>query len=211
MASEPEPLAIVGDVHGEADRLMALLLRSEFSDRRVVFVGDLINRGPQSRRVLDIVLGLDSPVVVRGNHEQALLDVLNGASITSLVMLGGAPTILDYVGVANGDVGKQLRSAFPHKHREFLDCSLRVFRQDELVVSHDGRHPSLAPAAMVSTGDFNEKAVNIPAGEFWVFGHHPQRSQQPLVRSRLACIDTGAGGGGPITALLWPEREYLQS
>lgn len=208
MASEGALLAVVGDVHGEADRLLALLLRPELSHRRVVFVGDLINRGSQSRRVLEMVLALDSPVVVRGNHEQTLLDILNGGPITPLLTLGGAPTILDYVGIAHGDVGEQLRKVFPDTHRKLLESSSRGFRQGELVVSHDGRRSTPTP---VGIGGLEEIAINIPGGEFWAFGHHPQHSRQPLVGTNLACLDTGAGTGGPITALLWPERRYLQS
>jgi hypothetical protein len=69
-----EPLFVVGDVQGCAEELGDLLKAAAFdrARRRLVFVGDLINRGPDSRRVLDIARDNDALVVV-GNHEDALL------------------------------------------------------------------------------------------------------------------------------------------
>lgn len=207
MANAPEQLLIVGDVHGEADRLLDILVRPECQGRRLVFVGDLVNRGPNSRRVLDTLVALQSATVIRGNHEQALLDVLRGAPILPMLELGGAPTILDYLGLAVGDVATSFREAFPEAHRGLLERSVSVFKIDGLVVSHDGGaflshdHERICTKAHEPT----------PSNEFLVFGHYSQRSRTPLVGERFACIDTGAGSGGPLSAFLWPERTYIQS
>ena len=212
MDESATPLLIVGDVHGQADRLSALLLARECAGRRIVFVGDLINRGPHSRRVLDMVLALQSTrsvLVVRGNHEQAAIDVLAGGPIVPLLQMGGAGIILDYVGLARDDVGRQFREAFPESHRNLLQHTVNKYEQGSLVVSHDGRPSgySSVEAEFSKRRSLTELTIE---GKFSVFGHYPQRSARPVLLDHLACVDTGAGSGGPLTALLWPERTYIQ-
>src|ERR1700691_2815606 len=100
------PTAVVGDVHGDADKLSTLL--SMLSGRRLVFVGDLVNRGPDTRTVLDIVLRLverDAAVVVRGNHEAGLLSYWRGLkSFVDFALMGGLPTLKSYLREVRGDV-----------------------------------------------------------------------------------------------------------
>ena len=69
---------IIGDIHGEAgllERLLDYILR--FHPHQLVFLGDYIDRGPNSKQVVDRILSLDLPVTcLMGNHEQMLLDAM---------------------------------------------------------------------------------------------------------------------------------------
>jgi hypothetical protein len=127
-----------------------------------------------------------------------------------LLQQDGAGTILDYVGLAYGDVASQFRKAFTADHSALLQRTVPRFEQGPLLVTHDGRPERTINEVM--SGERQRESLGKLAvdGRFSVFGHYPQQSRSPLVLNNLACLDTGAGGGGPLTAFLWPERAYIQ-
>lgn len=91
----------IGDVHGHYDGLMSLLERiSPTNEDTIYFVGDLIDRGPQSAKVVDYVFTQNHPCVL-GNHEQLLLnafsqDRLSGQALHSWLYSGGQSTLASY-------------------------------------------------------------------------------------------------------------------
>src|ERR1019366_9184607 len=100
-----EALAIVGDVHGDVLRLKAALLSLATLDRRIVLVGDYVDRGTDSRGVLEalvrarITLG-SKLILLAGNHEGALVDYLDTGDLPRFAVVGGMATIRSYVGPA---------------------------------------------------------------------------------------------------------------
>ena len=186
-------LAIIGDVHGCADELQLML--SKLDDRQVVFVGDLVGKGPQSSRVLQIAQSIHA-LTVRGNHDQyAIEDEKNrlGLSAGELKYLSNAPYFL----------------RFPSLN---------------LLVVHAGFVPN-APANETSPEDMmtmrnvvdgrptSSGKEGIAWAEAWqgpehvVFGHDAKRKLQ--VHNFATGLDTGCVYGGKLTALLLPENKLV--
>jgi serine/threonine protein phosphatase 1 len=220
-----EPLAIVGDIHGDVLRLRALLERILPFNRRVVFVGDYINRGPSSAEVLELLASVkakrDSQVVLlAGNHEMALLRYLEDKDLPAFAAYGGLATIRSYVGLAHGDVHAQFTAALPIAHQRLLRNHLEVFCQTEdVLISHAGIDPSRpderSREVLVETSHpalFDEGLAWQRPRPLVVFGHYVQRTQLPYVRDGIICLDTGCGTlAGPLTALLLPENQFLSA
>jgi serine/threonine protein phosphatase 1 len=142
-ARVPEGMRIyaVGDVHGRADLLADLLRRIE-SDRAgfggrvtLVMLGDYTDRGMQSRRVIELLLGPPlrdaDAVFLRGNHDQAMLDFLDDPAVgPDWFGFGGDATVLSYgvrvpaelVGMARFEhIRERLLETVPPSHRAFLE------------------------------------------------------------------------------------------
>jgi serine/threonine protein phosphatase 1 len=137
----------IGDIHGDASRLEALLAKLELGSRRLVFLGDYIDRGPDSRRVLDMVCGVASSlgervVFLAGNHELALLRYLVDHDLPRFAAYGGIATIRSY-GVRSpvGDVAAAFRAALPAAHINFLESLRASFEIDGILLSHAGLDP----------------------------------------------------------------------
>src|SRR5258708_23141317 len=136
-----ERLAFIGDIHGESIRLSALL--GNMDSRRLVFLGDYVDHGPNSPGVVEILMEVANrkmnPVFLFGNHEVALLAFLSGKlSFLEYAWMGGLSTLRSYIGKAREDVRTELAAAMPTSHREFLSNCKPFFETDQLVASHAG-------------------------------------------------------------------------
>jgi len=129
-----KPAVVFGDVHGDLVALQRLvaLVREQYGDVDIYSVGDLVDRGPDSRGVLDFCIreGIQG---ILGNHELWLLDVALRGRMTDGVysgIMGGLATIKSY-GLSRGDpdrVGPALKAAMPESHRQYIE-NLPEFRQ----------------------------------------------------------------------------------
>jgi serine/threonine protein phosphatase 1 len=193
-------LAVIGDIHGNAVALDALLQYLEGRVSKYVFVGDYVNRGPDSSRVIDLLIelsGRHQSAFVAGNHDLAFLNALEEGPLSTFLRIGGAATVRSYVPTPTGDVLEALRTAVPYEHREFLKSMTPHFRGSSgLLVTH---RP-------------NDRPIDAPASVYHVYGHQPQRSGAPWIGERHAAIDTGCGTlpNGRLTALFVPDRTYVQ-
>lgn len=188
-------LAFVGDVHGNLDALKGLWesLKSR-EPAHVVFLGDYINKGPQSAEVIDQLLSYASggrATLLAGNHETALLDAIDSGLMGGFLKMGGAMTVRSYVGRPVGpDVLADLLANLPKAHLQALRRMPTIYETDELVACHA---PSRAPTAKFRI------SAHVPVG------------LEPRIGSRSAELDTGCGvGAGRLTALLWPRLDYVQ-
>src|SRR5437588_8391424 len=116
-------LAFIGDIHADSARLLALL--GELGSRRLVFLGDYVDHGPNSREVVEILMEIrnreQNPVFLSGNHEIGLLAFLSGKlSFLEYAWMGGLSTIRSYIDKASEDVRSELVAAMPRPHCEFL-------------------------------------------------------------------------------------------
>ena len=192
--------AFIGDIHGCSDALADLLQMVGGSADRLVFVGDYVDRGPNSMSVLDQLIQLkargDQEVVfLAGNHDRILLKALSDDDgLNDLLRMGGATTIRSYVEPPYLDVLSQLRRSIPDSHRDFLARLLDSWTDGEVSAVHDARD---AP---------------MDAG-YVVAGHAAQANLLPRVTSRRALIDTGCGTirGGRLTCFYWPTKAWVQS
>jgi serine/threonine protein phosphatase 1 len=219
-----EPIAIIGDVHGDADRLARAMKDVRSLNRRVVLVGDYVNRGPDSSGVLQSLVAARADfgsqlVLIRGNHELALADYLDQGDLPKFARFGGLATIRSYVGVARPDVHAHFLSRFPKQHERLIrDDLVAYFETDGLLVSHAGFDPA-------NPDDRSDMALTIshhPGLFEWakmggrlprpmvVCGHYVQRNLKPYDQDGVVCLDTGCGTmAGPLTMLLLPEHKFV--
>ncbi|WP_415938595.1 polynucleotide kinase-phosphatase [Streptomyces sp. 039-1] len=219
------PFDIVGDIHGCASELETLLGKLGYVDgthpegRTAVFVGDLVDRGPDTpgvlRRVMSMV-GSGDALCVPGNHENKLGRYLKGRKVQHTHGLAETIEQLD----AQSD-------AFRSSVREFVDglVSHYVLDGGRLVVCHAGlpekyhgrtsgrvRSHALYGDTTGETDEFG-LPVRYPWAEDYrgraavVYGHTPVPTATWL--NNTICLDTGAVFGGKLTALRWPERELV--
>jgi len=205
----------VGDIHGHLAKLEALLERLPLDAEtdELVFLGDYVDRGPDSKGVIERLLGLVragyKTSFLRGNHEQMLLDyVLRGQNRDLYLFNGGLTTLRGYAQPGQSP----LLARPPAEHLAFL-TGLRFFlRRPGTIFVHAGLRPD-RPLEEQEERDllwireeFFEPDRDWP--ERVVFGHTP--FQEPFRKGRLFGLDTGAAYGGPLTCLILPEEEYLQ-
>ena len=192
-------LTAVGDVHGDAKRLVAVLDEVESDeDRTIVLLGDYVNLGPEPATVLDVLcarkrrLG-DRLVLLEGNHDRVFREFLQGADIAELLAMGGATTIRSYIGEPRGEVSGALRASVPREHVDLL-CSLQPRWTSERVIAlHQW------PAEHIDVG-----------GRFVVLGHYYQPSHEPYIDEHAAYLDTGCGSdpSGVLTYFRFPEGDW---
>jgi protein phosphatase len=230
-SSEQGPFDIIGDVHGCHDELVSLLtkLGYEIADdgagathpdgRKAVFLGDLVDRGPNTPGVLRLVMGMaasGSALCVPGNHENKLIRALRGRDVQRTHGLAESLEQLE-----------KETPEFRQQALEFLDGLVSRFVLDDrrLVVVHAGMREELhgrASAAVrafalygETTGETDE--FGLPVRYPWateyrgkatvVYGHTPV--PEPEWVNNTINIDTGCVFGGALTALRYPEKELV--
>ncbi|WP_028923201.1 polynucleotide kinase-phosphatase [Pseudonocardia acaciae] len=219
------PFDIVGDVHGCATELEALLAKLGYVDgahpegRTAVFVGDLVDRGPDTpavlRRVMDMV-DAGAALCVPGNHENKLGRHLSGRTVQLTHGLADTVEQLERHG-----------EPFRDRVRAFIDGLISHYVLDggALVVCHAGlpeRYHGRTSGRVRShalygdtTGETDEFGlpVRYPWAEDYrgraavVYGHTPVPTASWV--NNTLCVDTGCVFGGQLTALRWPERELV--
>jgi serine/threonine protein phosphatase 1 len=227
----------VGDIHGRAD-LLALLLDQIKADaaasvgakkKTIVFVGDYIDRGPGSRRVVDLLrgalpTGFDARFL-KGNHEEMMLKFLEDPSFLGSWRINGAVATMESYGVdvtgLRRDAAKPevwqgaLLAALPEQHRRFFeDLELTASFGDYLFV-HAGVRPGIpiekqTPQDLLwIRGEFLCSKKDF--GKVVVHGHTP--TDAPEMRVNRIGIDTGAFLNNRLTALRLQDgsRRFLKA
>lgn len=210
----------VGDIHGCNDLLIRLLekidQRMGIAPYRLVFLGDYVDRGPDSRGVLDTLakLKLERPdtIFLKGNHEQAMLDFL-GSPHDSEAWLswGGEETLGSYgipVQLPINVMGLQdaLANTMPDRHFQFLlDLDL-IYATDRHVFVHAGLNPDRALDAQQESDllwirdPFFQSGKGRFPGKTIVHGHTPVKS--PMDLDWRINVDTGAVWSAKLTAVV---------
>jgi serine/threonine protein phosphatase 1 len=201
----------VGDVHGCDVALETLLERIQLTPQdRLIFLGDAIDRGPDSRRVVELILEVGSSCrmdFVMGNHEQMLLDSLeNPAVANSWLGWGGAETLDSY----GGDFDD-----IPEEHLDFFADALPYVETDADICVHANLEPGVPLEEQ--TGDWlrwqkiSGRELPHESGKRIVCGHTPMPGDIPHTLEGWVMIDTGAYKGGFLTALDLTTGEILQA
>lgn len=191
----------IGDIHGCITALTALVDFVDLrSDDTIVTLGDYVDRGPNSRAVVDFIINLGEMhklVALRGNHEIMMLDAREKDSwLRPWLSYGGEETLQSYGGSFDG---------VPVSHIDFLENNLQPYYESE---THIFVHANLAPD--VALADQSDAALfwqkyKDPAphcsGKTMVCGHTAQQSGMPLSNGNSVCIDTWAHGDGWLTCL----------
>ena len=198
----PRTIAI-GDIHGCSTALNHILVQIDPQpDDTIVTLGDYVDRGFDSKGVLDILISLSNSchlVPILGNHDEMMLR--SSASHTTFrnwLEMGGITALDSY-----GDSGQL--DLVPNEHFEFLNSCLPYFETDTHVFLHANYKPDL-PLTFPDENTIRWLSLRdyVPSkrhcsGKIAVVGHTPQTEILDL--GYLICIDTGCAVGGKLTAL----------
>lgn len=221
----------VGDIHGRLDLLTAMIarIRADLAARPhprplIVFLGDYVDRGPDSRGVIETLLGLRQGEIptafLLGNHDRYVISYLEEPDWYDLTYhwladnLGGAQTLASY-GVAGASAAHPaatrdpFAAAFPASHRAFLDSAALWLRHGAYVFAHAGIRPGVPLAEqdpedlvwirepfLASAEDFGFKVVHGHTIAKAV-EHHPNR----------IAVDTGAFRTGVLSCVVLEDAE----
>jgi serine/threonine protein phosphatase 1 len=212
-----ERIFAIGDIHGcisHLDKLTAQL-DIDASQDTLIFVGDYIDRGPDSKGVIDAILdirkNIRDVVCLTGNHEDMFLNYCLDRRNENLYMSnGGMRTLASYGFSPEGT--EQL--ILPPSHREFF-TGLRTYHEtDDYIFVHAGLRPGI-PLDRQDREDLlwiRFEFINSPYdfGKTVVYGHTPVSLNKPLIDKNKICIDTGAVYGGKLTCIELPEMTIYQ-
>ena len=228
----------IGDIHGCSgllDRLHALIRddaeQAPETRRVVVYLGDYVDRGPDSRGVLDRLIDGPGPgferVFLKGNHEDMMVRFLAGEDVGPMWLHnGGGETLASYglskalarFGVWLPDlepVRRSLADAVPAAHRTFLESLAPSHVEGDYAFVHAGLRPGVALTAQVEADllwirqPFLDSDADY--GYIVVHGHTPYRI--PELRPNRINLDTGAVYWGHLTAMAFhgDRQELLQT
>ena len=212
----------VGDIHGSLDRLKALhesILRdaedSVASRKVVVYVGDYVDRGPDCRGVINLLIEQPLPdfesVHLIGNHEHMMLRFLEDGSTARIWLMNGGDATMQSFGVdpfaqpmGAEAMREALNDSLTEAERSFLEGLQLSHVEGDYLFVHAGIRPGVA---LEDQEDHDLIWIRDPFlassdnfGKIVVHGHTPVR--EPERRSNRIGIDTGAVYGGPLTALV---------
>lgn len=230
MTSAAPRIFAFGDIHGCHRKLAVLLHRLPYDPQRdtLVFLGDYINRGPESRQVLETLLELErtcqNTVFLMGNHEQALLDYTSHGdpeALRGLRAMGIETTVESYnssmrklvdlscMPIAHRDFLRRLQFSYLYDDYVFTHADISEEMQDAMAyggpLPHPNAHdlPGLLASRRLGREDTSIRNCRI------IFGHLPFR--YPLVREDRIGIDTGAVYGNLLTAVELPRLQFFHA
>lgn len=213
----------IGDIHGRLDllnRLLALIDADDAqrgpADCQLIFLGDLIDRGPESAGVVErarvIAEAAPATRLLMGNHEEVFLKALGGdvQAMRFFCKIGGRETILSY-GIAESDYLRfdheelvaAVQHAVPPSHRDFLASFSDMFVVGDYAFVHAGIRPGL-PLAEQRPGDLRwirDPFLESPEAHECVVIHGHTISDAVDFRANRIGIDTGAHLTGKLTCL----------
>lgn len=204
----------IGDVHGHVRKLQALIARCDQQCRgaktRFVFIGDYVDRGPDSRLVIEYLIELqhsrpDETICLRGNHEADLVAYAKGADQTDWVLNGGHQTLASY--------GVDDACKIPPPHLEWAASLPLTYDDGCRLFVHAGINPALPLSAqrLEDLLRIREPFLSHDGAysRLIVHGHTPTWSRQPELRRNRVNVDTGAGYDGPLTAAVFLQARTL--
>lgn len=200
-----ERTLIIGDIHGCLELLKRLMdtVKWQPEQDRLIFLGDYVDRGPDSKGVIDFLLELmresENIQCLMGNHESMFLDFLSGLDISNFLMNGGENTLRSYYN--DGE------TIIPLEHIHFLEnLQIRVELQDYCTV-----HAGLKPGLQIEDQSIDDMIwIREPFiyskydfGKKIIFGHTV--FYDPLIMDNKIGLDTGAVYGNKLTCLELPD------
>lgn len=226
---------VVGDVHGRLDLTDQLLEKIHDDLERhpakkavLVFVGDLIDRGPESAQVIERLMTYRRPgvrtVFLLGNHEEVMLRVLGGdlSLLPDWLAFGGAQCLASYgidpnslSGMEEAEALALIRRSVPREHSRFLHGFADSFRFGDYLIVHAGIRPGVELGQQLQS---DLRWIRTPFlsdstdhGVVVVHGHTISKGVEE--RPNRIGIDTGAYASGVLTALVieGAERRYLDT
>ena len=197
----------IGDIHGCNQQLIALLSTLNIqSDDTLIFLGDVIDRGADSKGVLDTIMQyqmLCHVILIKGNHEEMMLGaVYEREYLKYWLKFGGIETLQSF-GVT---IDLQGLLQIPYVYYKLLKTSLPYYQTDDFIFTHATPLPHLP---MDKQTDDSLRWRFIPhdgqedhiSGKTIICGHSAQKNGKVYHQNGLICVDTFAHGGGYLTAI----------
>lgn len=212
----PRTIAI-GDIHGHLQALKVLARSVPFEDDdQLIGLGDYVDRGPDSRGVIDWMIerhAAGQVIPLLGNHDLMMRDAPDDEDMHDLwIAVGGKATLYSY----RTDESRAIRfDDIPDAHWDFLhNTCRRYFETDTHIFAHAGVAPFLPLEKQKPTALFWDKLVDPRphySGKTVICGHTAQRSGLPLNFGHTICIDTCVYGQGWLTCLDVDSGDYWQA
>jgi serine/threonine protein phosphatase 1 len=233
------PVAVIGDIHGQVDKLEVILGKlartPDFQKRWIVFIGDLVDRGPDPKGAIDIVnqLLVEHPrtTAIAGNHELAMSASIGAVPVPPysdwakrwLDHYGAQSTFQSY-GAQFGDL-QDLASRMPEAHREYLAKLPWCVEHPEYFFVHaglDSNQPFEMQRSILKQRDFTLNRPSWLCSKSLPFEDGPRDCHQTIVsghvkvpqveisRKRIL-VDTTGGEEGDLSCVLLPEMEVISS
>lgn len=224
---------VIGDVHGRLDLLDGMIeqVEADLEERPVrqavlVFVGDLIDRGPCSAQVVERLRTYRRPglgtVFLLGNHEEVLLRILDGETglIAKWLQFGGKECLQSYgadpravARMTDREALALVREVVPQAHAEFLSGFADTCRFGDYLIVHAGIRPGIEFEQQSQTDLrwIRQPFLNHRGDHGFVVVHGHTIVPEVDERDNRIAIDTGAYRSGRLTALVidGAERRYL--
>ncbi|KKN67699.1 hypothetical protein LCGC14_0458430 [marine sediment metagenome] len=205
----------IGDIHGEFDLLKSLITKLKdnynLKDYKIIFLGDYIDRGKDSFKVVDYLIESNKEydcIFLKGNHEDMLFNYLNDMSHRDKDLFlynGGIMTIDSYK-----DAGHDFRwEKMPKEHGKFFESLELIHETKDYFFVHAGIDPYFKDdpyAHLWIREPFISSKINF--GKRVVFGHTIH--EDPVVQDNKIGIDTGAFYYGKLTSVVLPEVKFIQ-
>ncbi len=211
--SQTHRLIAIGDIHGCIRPLEAIIETLQPTPHDVfVILGDIVNRGPASRQVIEKLIDLrrlTQLVFILGNHEEEMLAARDDeASLARWLSMGGHETLASY----GDDVGIH---GIPSEHWDFLESAIPWWQTEQYCFTHANYDPELpfdiqsgARLRWLSLQDSPPKPHY--SGKTVIVGHTPNLNGTVVDFGFLRCLDTGCGLGGRLTAMDIRHRHIWQ-
>ena len=197
----------IGDVHGCNSLLIKLLaaINPQKHDT-VIFLGDVIDRGEDSKGVLDTIIQYQSicqVILIQGNHEEMMLGAVQEKEYLKYwLKFGGIETLQSFDVV----ISQQGLRQIPYEYYKLLKSSLPYHETENFIFTHATPLPHLPINQQTDEGlrwrfippDGQERHIS---GKTIICGHSAQKSGKVYHQDGLICIDTDAYGGGALTVL----------
>ena len=201
----------ITDIHGELGKLESLLGKLDLMpDDTIVFMGDYIDRGKNSKGVIDKIISLSDfckCVYLKGSHEYAYLNARKGDEYYKYLFwnYGGVQTAESYGSFEN----------IYNVHGEFLESLLPYYETEDYFFIHAGLRPNIPFEEQQEEdffyirSEFYSHKTNFP--KKIIFGH--TEFDEPQVQADKICIDTGCGKypNAVLTAIICPEETFVHS
>jgi serine/threonine protein phosphatase 1 len=209
---------VIGDIHGLLFKLKVLMAKLDMDVEKdtLIFLGDYIDRGQDSKGVIDAILKIRQTVkqviCLRGNHEQMFINYYGENKDEELFMHnGGMKTLISY-GFERTGGRKTLR--IPESHREFFTTLPIYHETDDYIFVHAGLRPGV-PLDQQNPEDLlwiRDTFIDSPRdfGKIVVFGHTPVSFDRPFIEHNKIGVDTGAIYGGKLTCLELTDMKMYQ-
>lgn len=212
-----QKIVAIGDIHGCVRSLETLWNQLKpHKDSIHVFIGDYIDRGPDSKGVVDFLLDVQYDrkcIFLRGNHEQMLLNAYKKGDMELWMYNGGESTLKSYGNPKNiSDISQE--------HLEFYENTRIYYETDNYFFAHAGAPPHQTLEASMEDpkskhyflwGREHLNAFEVPWEKTVIFGHTPR--PYPIQKNGMIGIDTGCVyselGYGKLTAVVLPDKQFI--